>query len=198
MLVDAIEHWRKVCDFQIAVYTWWRETAKEVESLVDYFWFGKRESFAFNHNFMANTIRDWDVYICGADDLYPMNAISKIETVCRKYPDKIIWVRDGFLNKMITHAIITKKWHDKHGNIFDEKFKHNFCDSDLFVRACVAGEIVKCFDISFDHRHPLKTNGPTDEIYEYGNKTYAEDRDYFNSKHRLTKVFIEEIPEVHV
>jgi hypothetical protein len=202
-LVKVIEEWRNVCNFKIAVYTWCEETKKLVEDKVDYFWFGRRESFAFNHNFMANAIRDWDVYICGADDLYPHNAINQIEIICKKYPDKIICVKDGFLNKMITHPIVTRKWYDKYGNIFDEKFKHNFCDNDLFVRAVESGEIVSAIeeDVSFEHRHPLKTNEPIDEIYEYGNRTYAEDREYYNRKNSMKRAFnasVEEIPKVHL
>jgi len=198
MLIDVIYKWRKVCDFKIAIYTWDEKTEKDVSGLADYFWRGELASFAVNQNFLARNVEAWDAMICGADDLYPGYNIGKIESVCRQCSDKIIWVRDGFLDAQPTHAIITRGWYDKYGYIFDEKYKHNFCDSDLFVRAMQANEVVKCFDIGFDHLHYLKTNRKKDDIYKLGEKSYAEDERYFKSKYTKEQLSgnINDIPEI--
>ena len=198
MLIDVILEWRKVCDFKIALYTWDERTEKEASGLVEYFRRGGLASFAVNQNFLAKSIEGWEVFICGADDLYPGHNIDKIESVCRRNPDKVIWVKDGFLNQQPTHSIITRGWYDRHGYIFDEGFKHNFCDSDLLMRTMKAGEIVRCFDISFDHRHYLKDKRTKDDIYRLGESTYSEDERYFYSKYERGRISLKGVPEVHV
>jgi len=181
-ILKVIEKWRKACDFDIAVYTWDAETKKVVESKVDYLFEGPLQSFAINQNLMAKEL-DWDVFICGADDLFPDFGINLIEKVCSQNSGKVIWVKDGFLNQQPTHVIITREWYDKHGYIFDEQFEHNFCDTDLFMLARKDNEVVKCFQIGFDHRHPLKTGKKPDAIYRLGASSYAADMRRFQQKH---------------
>jgi len=132
---------------------------------------------------MAREIKDWDAIICGADDLYPDFGMDLIEKVCQQNPDKVIWVKDGLFNQQPTHPIITKGWYEKNGYIFDEQFRHNFCDTDLYARTVKTGEVVKCFEIGFDHRHPIKTGRKPDEIYKLGNASYADDMKKFYKKH---------------
>ena len=192
----VIEKWRKACDFEIAIYTWDNETKKAVDGKVDYLFEGELQSFAKNQNLMAEKIKNWDVFICGADDLFPESGIGHIETICRNNPDKVIWAKDGFLNKQPTHAIITRGWYNKYGYIFDEQFRHNFCDTDLFIRTANKSELVKCFQVAFDHRHPFKTGKKLDDIYKIGTASYAEDRRKFNTKHPLP--LSKEIKEVYV
>lgn len=182
-LLKVIARWRKVApDFKIALYTWDKETTKFASKFVDYNFNGDLQSFAKNQNLMAKAIDDWDVWICGADDLYPESGIDLIEKVCTENPGKIIWVKDGCFNQQPTHPIITRGWYDKHGEIFDEQFEHNFCDTDLLYRASVNDEIVKCFDIGFDHRHYLKTGRKPDKIYKLGQSSFARDKKRFEAK----------------
>lgn len=197
-LAKAILKWRKVCDFRIAVYTWDHETEKYVSHIADELYFGEFKSFACNHNFLARTVKDWDVYICGADDLYPDFGISNIEPVCKEFPEKIVWVKDGFLNQQPTHAIITRRWYDKYNSIFDENFMHNFCDTDLMARALNANEIVKCFDIGFDHRHYMKTEKKKDEIYIIGERSYSEDKRHFEEKYKNKTFNVNDVTEVRI
>jgi hypothetical protein len=200
-LINCILKWRKVCDFKIAVYTWDEDTQKDVSCMTDELYFGQFRSFACNHNFLARTLQDWDVYICGADDLYPAYGIGSIELVCSEYPEKVIWVKDGFLNQQPTHAIITRGWYDKYGSIYDERFKHNFCDTDLLARTINANEIVKCFDIGCDHRHYLRMDKKKDEIYRIGESSFAEDKKRFEAKYQddpLTNGKVEGVTEVKI
>lgn len=200
-LLKCIESWRKVCDFEIHVITWDGSTT---DALRDY----KRiyvldvglpmKSFAVNHNELAGFLSHWDVYICGADDLYPGNAISEIEKVCQQNPGKVIWVRDGLFDAIPTHPIITRGWYEEHGSIFDEDYRHNFTDTDLFIRTLMAGEIVKCFEIGFDHRHPLKTGEPADEIYTIGNESFTADRKIFYRKHPNADQIMQDLLEIKV
>lgn len=206
-LLKCIESWQKVCDFKICVITWDSETSdalrwkSEENDNVYVLDVGlPMKSFAVNHNELAEfESPDWDVYICGADDLYPCNNINKIEQVCEKYPDDVIWVRDSLFDAMNTHPIIARGWYDKYGYIFDEDYRHNFTDTDLFIRTLKAGELVKCFDIAFDHRHPLKNAADYDEIYNIGAESFQADRKIFYSKHPdADKVIKEKIYETTV
>jgi hypothetical protein len=197
-LVNTILKWRKVCDFEIAVYTWDEETQKNVSHIADELYFGEFKSFACNQNFLADAVKDWDVFICGADDLYPGDGINHIEQVCSEYPEKVIWVRDGFLNQQPTHAIITRGWYEKYGYIYDENFKHNFCDTDLMARTMTAHEIIKCFDIGFDHRHYMRMGKKRDEIYRIGERSYAEDERYFREKHKDSICKDDDVTEVRI
>ncbi len=203
-LLNVIEKWQKVCDFDIAVITWDGETTdalrdKNVFCLDVGF---PIKSFAINHNELADfESPDWDVYICGADDLYPDEGVNKIAQVCEQNPGKVIWVRDGLFDALPTHPIITRGWYDKYGYIFDEDFRHNFTDTDLYVRCLKTGELVKCFQIRFDHRHYMKTCEPMDEIYRIGSETFQDDRARFYSKHTNADNVIDtrfEVPEVTV
>jgi hypothetical protein len=188
-LLDCIAKWRKVCNFKIAVTTWDDDTENMMKiAKPDYFFRTiKRESFSVNHNRMAKDIPGWDVYICGADDLYPDINMNLIESVAVQCPDKVIWVKDGLFDQQMTHPIITKGWYQKYQYIFDENYIHNFTDTDLLIRVSLAQEVVKCFQIGFDHRHFLKTNRKPDEIYQIGNKSYSEDQKYFKQKFKHVK-----------
>lgn len=199
-LLKCIESWKKVCDFKIVVITWECYTFNELAGKVNWIYDAEvMQSFAKNHNYLAKMIPDWDVYICGADDLFPGNAINKIPVVCEQNPDKVIWVRDGLFDAMNTHPIITRGWYEKYGYIFDEDYRHNFTDTDLFIRTLKAGELVKCFDIAFDHRHPLKNAADYDEIYNIGAESFQADRKIFYSKHPdADKVIKEKIYETTV
>lgn len=207
-LLNVIEKWQKVCGFDIAVITWDLETLEKVAESQIPNWLThtvNMYSFAKNHNFIAKEYceccPDWDVYICGADDLYPDEGVNKIAQVCEQNPGKVIWVRDGLFDALPTHPIITRGWYDKYGYIFDEDFRHNFTDTDLYVRCLKTGELVKCFQIRFDHRHYMKTCEPMDEIYRIGSETFQDDRARFYSKHTNADNVIDtrfEVPEVTV
>lgn len=199
-LLNVIEKWRKICYFEFHVITWDGLTVDVLRGTdVHVLDVGSpMKSFAINQNENAEFIQDWDIFICGADDLYPSNNIHMIETVCKENPDKVIWVRDGLFDAQPTHPIITRGWYDKHGYIFDEAYKHNFCDTDLFVRLLNAGEVVKCFGIGFDHRHPIK-GAKHDSIYRAGEKNFARDELQFKIKHPFANQEMKKIcPEVTV
>jgi len=187
--------WREK-GFKVAAYAWDEETFKRLYSIpIEQVWQGKRKSFAILQNYMAKTIEDWDVIICGADDLYPVSDVSIIEKAAEKCDDKILWVRDMLWDKQITHPVITRKWYDKYGFIFDERFKHGYCDTDLFLWASKKGEIVKCFDIAFDHRTWRKTGRENkDEIYELADSWSEDDKNAYYDKYKDSDMMLGFVP----
>ncbi len=189
-VVEVAKAWQQL-GFKVAVYTWDNKTrnaflkSKYVflrKPTIDFLAKGKQASFGVLQNFLAESF-DWDVLICGADDLWPVSEPDIIEAAARTCPDKMIWVKDGCLNRQPTHPIITRGWYEKHGRtIFNELYHHNFVDTDLFVRCALDDSVVKCFDISFDHRHPVKTKAKPDSIYRQGQSKYRMDELFFQMK----------------
>lgn len=175
------------------VLTWDEDTAIDVnnEARPKYFTLEKeRYSFGVNQNLMMKAANEWDIWICGADDLWPgrqPDLKERIELVAQNSGDKLIWVMDGCFNAQPTHAVITRKMYESEGNaIFDELYYHNFVDTDLFARMLKKKKVVKCFDIAFDHRHPwgvhLADKPEIDEIYRIGQSTYPQDASRFHRK----------------
>lgn len=201
--VEVVRAWQSV-GVRVVVFTWDPETRAALmrertwdqrlkrklltaqEATVDRVWLGDRASFGRLQNYMAeNTLDlDWDVMICGADDLWPDKGTELIGKAAQEVPDTILWAEDGLFNEQPTHAIITRGWYNKYRQIFDEGFYHNFVDTDLFLRASKRSEVVDCRSfIQFDHRHPAKTGKKKDALYSYGDRMYPHDRAYFAMKH---------------
>lgn len=199
--VEVVRAWQGA-GVRVAVFTWDKDTYsalrqkrtaqnrlkrqpfKAMEATVDLLCLGDRASFGRLQNFMAASIPDWDVLICGADDLWPDKGTDMIGRAAQEVPGTILWAGDGLFNEQPTHPIITRGWYDKYGWIFDEGFYHNFVDTDLFLRASKENEVVDCRSfIQFDHRHPLKTGKKKDDLYRYGDRRFPHDKAYFGMKH---------------
>jgi len=181
----VISSWRNL-GIETLVYSWIGDFD------ADYLFTGEMKPFPVLQNFLAKQT-DWDGYICGADDLYP-NDISELSAMIELYQGKVLWVQDGLFNSQPTHPVITRQWFDKYGFIFDERFRHNFCDTDLFIRTSQAGEMVKCFNVSFDHRHPLKTGESLDEIYKIGQQAYKDDEKRLYDKYKNKSTMLGFVP----
>jgi hypothetical protein len=189
--VETVQKWMAM-GFHVAVYTWDSETLKRLNDprKVDLLMEDRRRPFAVLSNILAEEVflqePTCDAIICGADDLWPVSTLKEIEDVVRLNPDKIIWVKDGCFNQQPTHPIVTKKWFQDHGEkIFSTAYAHNYCDTDLALRAVAERSIVKCFDIEgFDHRHWYKTGNreTRDEVYRIGERWFKSDQEIFESR----------------
>ncbi len=199
--VEVVRAWQEA-GVNVVVFTWdpdtraalmrerpWakrlkHELFKSQEATVNKLWLGDRSSFGRLQNYMAANTPDWDVLICGADDLWPDKGTDLIGKAAQEVPGAILWAGDGLFNEQPTHPIITRGWYDTYRYIFDEGFYHNFVDTDLFLRASKRSEVVDCRSfIQFDHRHPAKTGKPKDSLYRYGDRRFPQDQAYFNMKH---------------
>jgi len=180
---ETFKRW-KDAGLSLAVYAWDELTREAAMVLADMVWGAERKSFAILQNFLVRNLPgEWDAVICGADDLWPNEGTELLPQVVEAAQGKVIWVRDGLFDQQPTHPIVTRKWYEKHnGYVFDEAYRHNFVDTDLAVRCCHDNELVKCFDIGFDHRHYMKTNAAQDGIYKAGMKTWDKDQEWFNAK----------------
>ena len=194
---ETVAKW-KAAGFKVAVYTW--DEREKIEA--DYRFTGLLNTFPILQNLLAGHVfmsRGFSVYICGADDLWPGNATPRlIHKAAQKSPWKVIWAKDGMANHVATHPIITRSWFERHDRkIFDEKFNHNYCDTDLTARCADSGELVKCFDIGFEHRHWLKNLRTKDSLDEWALDKVAADKAYYYSKHK-DRPNLSNVPEIKI
>lgn len=192
--VEAVAKAWKDAGYDIVIYTWDKETNDLLSKITPYIIFdSERKSYAASQNLMAASFTGWDYMICGADDVYP-HYIEPLREMAKLYDDKLIWVQDGLFNTQMTHTVVTKGWYKANGQIFDERFQHNFCDTDLQTRASQKGEIIRCFNIVFDHRHILRTKEKPDELHKRSNDTYAADKKRYYDKYKESSVYMGFIP----
>jgi hypothetical protein len=181
--LETVQKWHHTGLVDIVAYAWDQATADALYPLCKKLFTGYRKPFSALQNFMAANTR-WKAFICGADDLWPSEGTEIIRYAAKEVDGKILWVRDGLFDQQPTHPIITRGWYKKHGQIFDEAFLHNFCDTDLFIRASREVEVVKCWQIGFDHRHWIKTKEKQDSIYHAGSRHWDHDKLEFKVKHK--------------
>ena len=185
--VEVIKAWRDK-GIDTAVITWDSPTDLASVLRIGVICTPERQSFAYNHNRLAKATYaccSWDAYIAGADDLWPGDFdLNLLMEYIKAYPDKILYVHDGCLSRCATHPVITRAWFESHNKtIYDEAYGHGWCDVDLTVTSAKENSIVKCFDIRFDHRHPMRNKAvEVDEIYKLGRKLTAEGTAYFQQK----------------
>ena len=162
----------------------------------------KMESFAANQNMMMAEYPDWDVWICGADDLWSggqYDLKDRIEVVAEEAGNRLIWVADGCLNAQPTHPIITRKMYEVEGpKILCEDYQHNFVDTDLFARMLQQTRVVKCFDIVLDHRHPINKTADQDDIYAIGGDSYPKDAILYHTKWGNKRITINDVQEIEL
>lgn len=196
-VLDIIRQWKDK-GVNAAVITWDEGIYPVIKSQCDYIKLipaKKTESgaiipgttFAIGHNTLARETFDtlkWDVYICGADDLWPGKFKKELlEAYATKYHDKLIYIHDGCTSRVSTQPIITRQWYINHNQtIFDENYGHGYVDVDLTLMAAREGSIVKCFDIMLDHRHHSQKKSQYDEIYKRGIELTNKGLAYYESK----------------
>lgn len=184
----VVRAWKDV-GITVVAYCWDDETYNLLKDVTPYLFRGERKSFPVLQNLMAKQVTGWECMICGADDLYPHN-LSQLEDTYKKFPGKILWVDDNITKFNLTHPVVTRQWYDNHDEIFDEQFTHCYCDRELYVQASRRGEIVKCFNIVFDHRHYLVTGEPLDKINKIAEAAREKDKERFYSKYKDTNSYL--------
>lgn len=183
--LKTVIQWKQFDFIRLAVYCWDSKTYEKLKGNVDKIFFGERKPFGVLHNYISNNIDDrWDLYICGADDLWPGENTDLLKKITSKYNGYVLGVSDGIQEILPTHPIITKKWFiNNNKSIFDEQFFHNYVDADLLVRTYNANEFLHNDQILFDHRHPNKTKEKKDKIFKIGHKKRKIDKKYMLKKH---------------
>lgn len=172
----------KALGFKVCAYAWDDETYNALFGIADKLLNGCRKPFAMLQNFMIDEIiLDSEAVICGADDLYPGVNCEKIPGYVEKNQGKALHIFDGVNPVQPTHPVLTRKFIENNSPVFDERFVHNFCDTDLYKRH--KKDFVKINDVFFDHRHWINSQREKDNIDEIANASFELDRTYYLQKH---------------
>jgi len=119
--------------------------------------------------------------IVGADDLYPGFNCEKISDYVEVHQGKALHIFDGVNSLQPTHPVLTRDFILGNKPVFDERFVHNFCDTDLYKR--YKKDFIKINDIFFDHRHWSHQRREKDHIDEIACSSFELDRIYYLHKH---------------
>jgi GT2 family glycosyltransferase len=82
-------------------------------------------------------------------------------------------------------AVVTRRWLEREGTLFDPAFRNVYSDNDLTARARKAGAIIEAPHLLFEHQHPIAGKAATDATYERGNDLaeYARAEAIYKAKH---------------
>ena len=159
--IKAAEAWRKA-GFILACTTWDIHTAHILQPHVDYMSCQERKSWGDWHNLRMDEVPDWDVYVCGNDDILPKTNVGMIEEFAKTYPGMLLGV--GTDIQASSMPIITRGWYETHRPVFDSQFTHYFTDYDAVWRALVEEKFRICREIDYDHIHETQEKSATEVI----------------------------------
>lgn len=114
-----------------------------------------------------------DVLIQMADDFEPPagwdDAVVKALNG-EVFAPRVLRVKDGIREDgLITLAIVTRRWLEQEGHLFDPQFRNVYSDNDLTSRAIKAKAIIEAPHLVFHHHHPVAGKAKMDATYQRGN-----------------------------
>ena len=137
----------------------------------------------------AAKVATGDILVQMADDFLPPPEWDKgiIEAIGGNvFAPSVLRVNDGLRKDgLITMAVVTRRWLEKEGALFDPAFRNVYSDNDLTARARKAGAIIEAPHLLFDHQHPIAGKAENDATYERGNDPaeYARAEAIYKAKH---------------
>lgn len=130
-----------------------------------------------------------DILVQLADDFEPPPEWDRLIVEAlggEVFAPRVLRVKDGIREDgLITLAIVTRRWLEQEGDLFDPQFRNVYSDDDLTARAQKAGAIIEAPQLTFHHHHPVAGKVPMDATYERGNdpKEYERAKAIFQSRH---------------
>jgi glycosyltransferase involved in cell wall biosynthesis len=102
------------------------------------------------------------------------------------YSPKVLRVSDGCrTDGLITCAIVTRLWYEKHG-LFHVEYRNVYSDTDLTATATKENAIIELPSLVIKHQHPFFNKAvPMDATYERGNNPaeYARAKQIYEQRH---------------
>jgi hypothetical protein len=98
----------------------------------------------------------------------------------------VLRVNDGYRKDgLITMAIVTRRWLEKQGTLFDPAFRNVYSDNDLTSRAIKEKAIIEAPHLVFEHLHPAAGKAEEDATYARGNDLaeYERAKQIYERKH---------------
>jgi len=102
------------------------------------------------------------------------------------FAPRVLRVKDGIREDgLITLAIVTRRWLEQEGHLFDPQFRNVYSDNDLTARATKAGAIIEAPHLVFQHHHPVAGKAKMDVTYQRGNdvEEYRRAEAIYKGKH---------------
>ena len=137
----------------------------------------------------AAKVATGDILVQIADDFMPPAEWDKgiIDALGGNvFAPSVLRVNDGLRKDgLITMAVVTRRWLEREGTLFDPAFRNVYSDNDLTARARKAGAIIEAQHLLFDHQHPIAGKAENDATYERGNDPaeYARAEAIYKAKH---------------
>jgi hypothetical protein len=137
----------------------------------------------------AAKVATGDVLVQMADDFMPPAEWDKgiLDALGGNvFAPSVLRVNDGLRKDgLITMAVVTRRWLEKEGTLFDPAYRNVYSDNDLTARAREAGAIIEAPHLLFEHQHPIASKAETDATYERGNDPaeYARAEAIYKAKH---------------
>jgi GT2 family glycosyltransferase len=147
MARKTVEAW-KIQGFDIYCITWDKQTFYELLPQVTEIALDERKSWGTNQNtMMAHS--NWDLWICGNDDIAPIMNLDKLEGVANRHPDCMIGM--GPDTRALCVPVITRNYYESHKPTMDEGYFHNCVDYDASIRAIREKKFIWCPTIEYAH-----------------------------------------------
>jgi hypothetical protein len=137
----------------------------------------------------AAKVATGDVLVQMADDFMPPAEWDKgiLDALGGNvFAPSVLRVNDGLRKDgLITMAVVTRRWLEQEGTLFDPAYRNVYSDNDLTARARKAGAIIEAPHLLFEHQHPIAGKAATDATYERGNDLaeYARAEAIYKEKH---------------
>ena len=108
------------------------------------------------------------ILVMAADDCLPPEnwALSvRVAFAGQLHEPRVLATSDGYSNQqLIPHPIMTRAFYQEQGYFFCPEYPHLFCDTELTVRASVAGQIIDARHLVFKHENPMFTGEKPDAM----------------------------------
>jgi hypothetical protein len=160
--IKCVKAWKEA-GFTPIVSTWLPEVYEATKDLCETVLSSDRSRHPHQINYLVDMVftkkEDAEAAISAADDLWPVSSYEEVLQAVRDNQGKILWTRDMLFDECNSHPVFTRDWWKPGREVFDPQFHHNYTDLDFMMRNLLDGDLVKCFDLSFDHRHPIKCGG---------------------------------------
>lgn len=161
----------------------------------------KNKIDAFNRDIPED---GWDIIIGTSDDIqflpkYDKIVIGDVFEAANKFGqvdwsgfydpghcDSVIWYGDGFPHgKILTVPIMTKKYYDRLGYLYNPIYTSLFCDEEAIAVGEKLGKIYYSKNEILIHNHPAYGVVPWDAQYKFTDSFYLADKKLFEDRKKL-------------
>lgn len=134
---------------------------------------------AFNNGAKVAT---GDLFICISDDMacfldWDVDLLNEVSDLTDFY----LKVQDGLQPTLVTLPIFDRVYYNRLGYVWNDQFRHMFCDQEATAIAIMLGRYVKS-NLLFTHAHYTTGQTQCDELNLRNNSTWVQGETLFNER----------------